>query len=143
MLATELPFRKVIGVELNGELARIAQHNLKRWMQFVRPRAKARVVHQDVEDFPWPRPPLLLFLNNPFDCALIEHLADKLEGVAERGPDLIDLLYVNPGCADTLTRHSNFKVLWDAQIEMDAPDRQADPYGAIADRVACFRHVKP
>jgi SAM-dependent methyltransferase len=142
LLATEIRFRRVIGVELNKDLAHIAQRNLTRWIRIYRPRAKARVIHQDVMEFPWPRPPLLVFLNNPFDCTLIQQLADKLAIAAERGPELIDLLYVNPGCADTLNRQSHFKLLWDAQIEMDAPDRRADPYGAIADRVACFRHAR-
>lgn len=143
LLATEMPFRKAIGVELNEELARIAQRNLTWWMQIARRQTKARVIHQDATEFPWPRPPLLVFLNNPFDCTLVERMAAKLAMVAARGPSLIDLVYVNPGCADVLSQRTAFKLLWDAQIEMDAPDRQADPYGAIADRVACFRLVKP
>src|ERR1700719_3166712 len=40
LLAAELPFRKVIGVELSEELARIAQKNITLWKHVARPRTK-------------------------------------------------------------------------------------------------------
>jgi hypothetical protein len=52
------------------------------------------------------------------------------------------LLYVNPACADTLTRDGLFKLLWNAQIQMDEADQSADPYGATSDRVAAFRYSR-
>jgi hypothetical protein len=62
----------------------------------------------------------------------------------------VDLLYVNPACADTLTRTGAgstwsppeggfFKLLWNAQVQMDEADQRADPYGATSDRVSAFR----
>jgi SAM-dependent methyltransferase len=144
LLAAKMPFRTVIGVELSGELTRIAQKNVALWKRLVQPSARIRVVHRDAAEFRWPRPPLLVYLNNPFDCALVERLAGQLAEAAASGPGLVDLLYVNPGCADSLRRLPNtsagFKVLWDAQIQMDEADRQADPYGASSDRVAAFRY---
>jgi SAM-dependent methyltransferase len=139
LLAVELPFRKVIGVELNEELARIARRNVTIWSRTARPRAKIRILQQDALEFRWPRAPLLIYLNNPFECELVEKLAAKLADGAASGPGLVDILYVNPGCADTLTRQGNFKLLWNEQIQMDEADQQADPYGAAADRVAAFR----
>ena len=155
LLATELPFRKVIGVELNEGLARIAQRNIATWKRIVNPRARIRIRQVDVMEFRWPRPPLLVYLNNPFECELVERLAVQLARVAESGPGLIDVLYVNPACIDTFIRAAStlrasrearspqkkgsFQLLWNAEIEMDAADQQADPYGAASDRVAAFR----
>jgi len=139
LLASELPFRKVIGVELNEDLARIARGNITRWNRATRSRAKIRILREDVRKFRWPRAPLLVYLNNPFECELIRSLAAKLADVAGGGPGLVDVLYVNPACADSLTRQGNFAVLWNAQITMDEADQHADPYGASADRVAAFR----
>ena len=69
LLAAELPFRKVIGVELNEDLARIAQRNITLWMNWSHAfAAKIRVLQQDALEFRWPRPPLLVYLNNPFEC---------------------------------------------------------------------------
>jgi SAM-dependent methyltransferase len=105
LLAAELAFRKVIGVELNEELASIARQNVTVWARTTKSREneKIRVLREDALEFRWPRAPLLVYLNNPFDCALVGKLAAKLASVASAGPGLVDLLYVNPACADTLT----------------------------------------
>lgn len=159
LLAAELPFRKVIGVELNEELARIAQRNIALWTRATMSREKIRVMREDALEFRWARAPLLVYLNNPFDCELVEKVAAKLAAAAASGPALVDLLYVNPACADALTgpgagsaftrnasteawsppEKRNFKLLWNAQIQMDEGDQLADPYGASSDRVAAFR----
>jgi SAM-dependent methyltransferase len=139
LLAAELPFRKVIGIELNEGLAGIAQRNVALWSSVARPRANIRVIRDDAANFRWPRPPLLVYLNNPFECELVERLATRIVEAAASGPGLVDLIYVNPACADTLTRKGNFRLLWDAQIQMDEADRRADPYGAASDRVSAFR----
>lgn len=139
LLAAELPFRKVIGVELNEGLACIAQRNITRWTRVTRRRGKIRILHQDAARFRWLRTPLLVYLNNPFDCTLVEHMVAKLAAVAALSSRPVDVIYVNPGCADTLPARGFFKLLWNEQIQMDDADRQADPYGAASDRVAAFR----
>jgi SAM-dependent methyltransferase len=140
LLAAELPFRKIIGVELIEGLARIAQRNVTLWNRLRRPRVKIRVVHEDAAAIRWPRSPLLVYFNNPFECALVEILASRIAAAAASGPGLVDLLYVNPACADTLTHQGFFGLLWNAQIQMDEADQKADPYGARSDRVAAFRY---
>jgi SAM-dependent methyltransferase len=139
LLAAESPFRKVIGVELNKELSLVAEKNIAQWKRIANPRAKVRVIQQDALRFRWPGSPVLIYLNNPFDCALIEQLAVRIAAAAKAGSGLADLIYVNPGCADTLTRQGLFRLLWNEQFEMDENDRRADPYGATSDRVCAFR----
>lgn len=139
LLASELPFRRVIGIELNEELAHIAQRNVERWNRVRRTRAKVRVIQEDVLNFCWPRPPLLVYLYNPFDCSLVAHTAEKLSAGAASGSGLIDLLYLNPTCTDTLTAQSLFERLWTARIQMDEADRDADPYATTTDLASAFR----
>jgi SAM-dependent methyltransferase len=139
LLAAEAPFRKVVGVELNDELARIARRNVARSSGAARPRAKIRVMHADALDFRWPRTPLLVYLYNPFACELVEQLAARLAAAAASASGLADLLYVNPTCADALSRQGKFSLLWTARIEMDESDQQADPYGTAWDRVSAYR----
>ena len=158
LLASELPFRKVIGVELSPELARSAQRNVERWQRaipmgppFRLAGAKIHVLAQDVLRFCWPRTSLLVYLYNPFDCELIEALLERLEAAARRGhasrgtnpsarpSERIDLLYANPTCADVLSRRGNWVLLWTDRIDMDAADQAADPYGTTFDRVSCYR----
>jgi SAM-dependent methyltransferase len=139
LLAAELPFRKVVGVELSEELSRIAQRNAARWNRVARPKAKIRVVQGDAANFRWPRTPLLVYLYNPFACTLVAQMAENLATVAASGSGLVDLLYVNPTCTDTLTSQGFFVRLWTARIPMDEADQKADPYGTNSDLVSAYR----
>jgi SAM-dependent methyltransferase len=140
LLAAELPFRKVIGVELCEELASTAQGNVARWNRVARTNAKKiRVVHGDATKFHWPRTPLLVYLYNPFACSLIAQMAERLAVLAASGSGLVDLLYVNPTCTDTLTGQGLFLRLWTARIPMDDADQRADPYGTSSDLVSGYR----
>jgi hypothetical protein len=85
LLASEHPFRKIIGVELSKELAQIAGHNIEKWKKDRHTRAPMRIVHQDVTEFRWPRTPLLVYLYNPFERELIEELIDQLRRAAKVG----------------------------------------------------------
>ena len=140
LLAAELPFRKVIGVELSEELAGIAQGNVERWSRASRTNAKkVRVVLGDATKFRWPRTPLLVYMYNPFACSLIAQIAERLAVVAASASGLVDLLYVNPTCADTLTSQGLFARLWTARIPMHEADQRADPYGTSLDLVSGYR----
>jgi SAM-dependent methyltransferase len=139
LLAAEAPFRKVVGVELNENLARIARRNVARRSSAAQQRAKIRVMQADALDFHWPRTPLLVYLYNPFACELVEQLASRLAAAGASASGLADLLYVNPTCADALSRQGEFSLLWTARIEMDESDQQADPYGTTWDRVSAYR----
>jgi SAM-dependent methyltransferase len=139
LLAAELPFRKVIGVELTEELARVAQSNVARWSRAVKPKAAIRVVQQDATKFQWPRTPLLVYMYNPFACSLVAQVAANLAAVAASGSGLVDLLYVNPTCADALSAQGSFAHLWTVRISMDPADQKADPYGTTSDLVSAYR----
>jgi SAM-dependent methyltransferase len=139
LLASGLPFRKVIGVELSEELSRIAQRNAARWNRIARPKAKIRIVQGDAAKFRWPRTPLLVYLYNPFACSLVAQMAESLAVAAAAGSGLVDLVYVNPTCTDTLTSQGLFVRLWTARIPMDEADEKADPYGTTSDLVSAYR----
>ena len=143
LLASEVPFRRIIGVELNSDLARIAQRNLARWERLTRSKTSIRAVQEDALNFRWPRPPLLVYLYNPFDCSLIARLADKLAALSSSSASsLVDILYVNPTCSDALTSSGVFSRLWTARIRMGEADRKADPYGTDTDVVSAYRRTR-
>jgi SAM-dependent methyltransferase len=147
LLAAEFPFRKVIGVEISVSLAETARRNAARWRRTARSRAPISILRQDALAFSWPRPPLLVYLYNPFQCELVERILDRIDArVASArnaaSPSLstsVDLLYTNPICADALSRRRGVSLLWTARIDMDEADQAADPYGTTFDRVSCYR----
>jgi hypothetical protein len=95
LLAAELPFKAVVGVELHHALAGIARRNVSLWKALGRTRAPIRVVEGDAVEFELPEGPVAAFLFNPFGAAVMRRLLAgwrrRLEG---RGGEL-DLLYVN------------------------------------------------
>ena len=137
-LAAELPFRKIIGIEINPQLARIAERNVACWRRTAGTKRNIRVMQGDATNFRWPRPPLLVYLYNPFDCSLVAEMAEKLSADAS-GYGTVDLLYVNPVCTDTLRTRGTFRFLWTARIRMNEADERADPYGTSSDLVSAFR----
>jgi SAM-dependent methyltransferase len=151
LLASELPFRKVIGVELSAELAAIAQANAARWTRVAAPQSTIHVLHQDALQFCWPRTSLLAFLYNPFACELVDQLLERLEQASTRGhaskgrasaarpSSAVDLLYANPTCADVVSKRGKWTLLWTDRIDMNEADQLADPYGTTFDRVSCYR----
>lgn len=141
LLAAEFPFRKVVGIELNAKLAKVAQANVIPWRRRANSKAKIRVVQGDALNFRWPRTPLHVYLYNPFDCSLVAQLANKLAAAGGARSGLVDLLYVNPTCSDTLTTQGFFARLWTARIPMDEADQKSDPYGTTTDLVSLFRRA--
>ena len=78
LLAAEYPFRKVIGIELNPILTKIAQSNLQIWQAAGRARAPIQLVCGDAVDARFPNGPCLVFLFNPFGAAVMRLLLKRL-----------------------------------------------------------------
>ena len=74
LLAAEMPFRAVVGVELNPTLARIARRNLAVWRAAARARAATRIVCGDAAQSKFPPGPCLAFLFNPFGATVMRRL---------------------------------------------------------------------
>jgi len=143
LLASELPFRKIIGVELSKDLARIASQNIAKWKRERAVRAPIRIVHQDVLQFRWPRTPLVVYLYNPFERELVEELIERLRWAAKAGSRCVDVLYLNPVFGHLLTRSGWFRELWSERIAMSKEDQNADPYATSTDLVSAYRFSPP
>ena len=95
LLAAELPFRRVIGVELHPTLVRIARRNLTAWRRAGRAHCPARIVTHDAVHFACPPGPCLAFLFNPFGAVVMRRWMRALTAAfADRAGEL-DILYVN------------------------------------------------
>lgn len=91
LLASELAFKAVVGVELHPTLAGIARKNVRTWRAAGRERSPIRIVEGDAVEFGLPAGPVVVFLFNPFGAAVFGRL---LKGWRKREGGL-DLLYVN------------------------------------------------
>jgi SAM-dependent methyltransferase len=126
LLAAELPFRRVVGVELNPTLTRIAKKNLTIWRASGRARAPMRVVCGDAVEFPLPAGPCLAFLFNPFGATVMRRLLKSWSNaLAERAEEL-DLIYVNHEQEQILERQAGFTRLFIGKAARSKADAIAD-----------------
>jgi hypothetical protein len=138
LIASELPFRKVIGIELNPELATIAQANLDRWQTAhaadptANPLARTQLLQQDALTFRLPTTPCLAFLFHPFEAPVLRALLRRIEtqfakqAITKKAPPAFDLLYVNAECRAVLDHHPAFTRLFLGPVKMSPEDHVAD-----------------
>jgi predicted RNA methylase len=126
LLAAEMPFRRVVGVELNPTLTRIARKNLAIWRTSGRAVAPMRVVNTDAVEFPLPEGPCLTFLFNPFGATVMRRLlkswSKHLAGRAEQ----LDLIYVNHEQEHVLEQQAGFTRLFIGKVPRSKADAIAD-----------------
>jgi SAM-dependent methyltransferase len=126
LLAAEMPFHRVVGVELHPTLARIARSNLQRWRALDRVRAPTRIHCCDAVEFPFPADPCLLFLFNPFGKAVLRRLLQRIAREFADRPGQLDLVYANNEQEAEIERHRGFRRLFLGQIARSRADAIAD-----------------
>jgi SAM-dependent methyltransferase len=132
LLASELGFKAVVGVELHPTLARIALKNVALWHSAggstARSTTPIRVVEGDAAEFALPSGPVAVFLFNPFAAAVLGRLLRSWHGSLIKRSEPLHILYVNneqEGVLESARRHG-----WTRLFLGKVPRSKAD---AIAD----------
>ncbi len=128
LLASRYPFLRVEGVELNGDLAAIAQRNIDVWSRHAKADRLAPVVlhHADALTYPLPAEPTIAFLFHPFERTLMRRFLRHIENSRRTTNAPFDLLYVNAEHASMLEGNPAFKLLWKGRVPMSTDDHIAD-----------------
>jgi SAM-dependent methyltransferase len=96
LMASDYPFRRILGVELLPELDRIAQQNIRKYRS---PAQNCFVIEArcgDAREFEFPAEPTVLFLFNPFTEAGLSKLIERLDLSLQAQPRTVYVLYHNP-----------------------------------------------
>lgn len=156
LVASELPFHQVIGIELNPAMATIARQNLDRWQQAhatdsTAPRlAPIQLQEQDALSFDFPSTPTLVFLFHPFEAPVLKQLLRRIETQFAKRSGTLDILYVNAECRTVLDKHPAFTRLFNGPVAMSPEDHAADleaiaqqeEYGSTGDEeCAIYRYT--
>ena len=107
LMASEFPFRRIVGVELLPELHRIAEKNIAAFARAEQKCGNVESVCADARDFAFPAEPLLLYLFNPLPAPALETVIDNLRRSLEQSPRDIRVLYHNP-LSEHVLRESGF-----------------------------------
>jgi len=96
LMASDYPFRRIVGVELLPSLHRIARENLSRYHSETRRCFALESVWADATAFALPANPTILYLFNPFPESGLRSVIGNLERSLRAHPRAVYLLYHNP-----------------------------------------------
>ena len=96
LMASEYPFREIVGVEILPELNRAAQENIQAYKS---PRQRCSEIQSlcaDAREFELPEEPLVIFLFNPLPEGALREVIGRLEKSLARSPRAVWIVYHNP-----------------------------------------------
>ena len=96
LMASEYPFRKIVGVEILAELDRAAQENIQAYKSPSQRCSQIQAICADARDFELPDEPLVLYLFNPLPEAPLRQLMERLGQSLTRSPRAVWIVYHNP-----------------------------------------------
>lgn len=154
LLASELPFLRVEGVELNPDLARIAENNIALWLQddTAERLAPITLYHADATQHLLPPEPTIAFLFHPFEAPVLRNFLRHVDRSLAVQPRPFDLIYANAEHDSLLEHHPTLERRWMGRVPMSGADHVADlaeiaqqtEYGSTGDELcAIYRFVQP
>jgi SAM-dependent methyltransferase len=110
LLAAELPFRRIIGVEFASDLDVLARRNVKTYRNSKQVCFQIEPVHMDATEYEFPDEPLFIYLFYPFKVNVMKPVMQNLNrSLAEHPRDVI-LLYRNPVLSNVVEAASNLRL---------------------------------
>lgn len=143
LLASQYPFREVMGVELGESLVKIAQQNISHWKSGGHAKCPIGIVAQDALSYQFPAGPLAVFMDNPFGERVTREVVARLRQVVESGGGPVNIIYVYPKQAALLADESKFQHLGKEKIMFDQADREADTFFRDGEICSWYRLVPP
>jgi SAM-dependent methyltransferase len=102
LMASEYPFRRIVGVEILPELHRVARENIVLYKSESQKCAVIEAICADAAEFIFSTGPLMLFLFNPLPESGLRRAIKNLEENLDRNPREVYVLYHNPEQEDVL-----------------------------------------
>ena len=96
LMASDYPFRRIVGIELLPNLHAIAQQNVAAYKSESQKCFALECVCGDASSFPLPGGPLLVYLFNPFSGNILRQAIANIENSFRANPRPVHVLYHNP-----------------------------------------------
>jgi SAM-dependent methyltransferase len=109
LMASDYPFRRIVGVELLQSLHRIAGNNLQKYKSEAQKCFEMQSICADASTFPLPSDPLLIYLFNPFPESGMRQLFANLRQSMQAHPRPIYVLYHNPLLQYVVSENGGFR----------------------------------
>jgi SAM-dependent methyltransferase len=102
LMASEYPFRKIVGVELIAELQHAAEENIRAYRSPTQRCVQIESVIADAREFEFPEEPLVLYLFNPLPERALSDVLQRLGKSLVQTPRQVWVVYHNPLLEATL-----------------------------------------
>jgi hypothetical protein len=110
LLASQFPFKEIIGVELSPCLHRIACRNIQIYRDDFQRCQKIRSICEDAAKYKIPPEKAVFYLFNPFDKQVMQIVLENIEKSLHRVPREIYVIYLKPSHRDVLDQSRFLKV---------------------------------
>ncbi len=139
LLASHLPFREIVGVELSPELSAVAERNIEAYRSPERLCTAVSAVTADAGSFAFPPTPLVLFLYHPFGPPVLEAMLRNLQNSLREQPRDVYMLYLCPEHQPILAKSPSLERLWEREFALSDEDYAAYAFPTRVERCALFR----
>jgi SAM-dependent methyltransferase len=139
MIASELPFAAIIGVELDPALVAVGRKNLAIWSRTPHACEHLSVLNNDALAVKIPEMPVLLYLYNPFDAHVVGLLADRIAALLPSRRHPLDILYARPEHIEPFERLPGVQILWKGEVPFTPADTAADIFDTTQQQVFIYR----
>jgi SAM-dependent methyltransferase len=95
LMASDYPFRRIVGAEIIPELHGIAQENIKRYRSTGQKSFALDTWLGDAREFPFPMEPMVVYLFNPFPAEILCEVLENLRASLARTPRETYVIYHN------------------------------------------------
>ena len=111
LMASDYPFRRIVGVELVPVLHQGAQENLAKYRGESQKCFALESICGDATEFPFPIEPTVLYLFNPFPESGLKRMMVNLEESLREHPRVVYVLYHNPLLEHVLSESAGLRRL--------------------------------
>ena len=108
LIASEFPFKQVLGLEFAEELHKIATKNISIYPNKIC--RSVHSIHQDVTNYKFPDENMVLYFYNPFDITILSKIVQNIQTAAENYGRSIYIIYY------FLPSHDHFKQLTEFRL---------------------------
>ena len=109
LLASDFPFKRIVGVEFSPALVQIARQNVRKFHRDSQQCRDIEPVCVDALEYPLPEGPGVYYFYNPFDREIMERMIARIEQSYRERPREIYILYANPMVGELWDRASCFR----------------------------------
>jgi hypothetical protein len=96
LMASDYPFRRILGVELISSLHVVAQSNIAAYRKNSQLCFDLKSICADARDFEFPVAPTVLYLFNPLPASGLNVVLEKMKQSLQNSPRSLYVLYHNP-----------------------------------------------